>query len=501
MFKTIFSFEFKRWIKNWQFYLYAAIFFFLGLLLMGSSLGYFDALTVTTTSLTKMNSPLMISVMIEGVNQLLYFLFPTIIGAAIYRDYKYNMHQIFYSYPFTKTNYLLGKFLSAFLITFIISLLIGLGMFVATLLPFANPDLLGPNVFWNYAQAYLINVIPNMLLIGVIVFAITTLTRSIYVGFAAVIAIIIILGVVSSLTGNMENEILGILLDPTGMAALEYYTKYWTIDEFNTSNLPVEKWYLVNRAIWLGIAFIFAGVLYRLFRFSEQGLTWRFGKRKKSERITKANLVGLHRIVLPKVSYDFSLKSRWNNVWNFMRLDFKALVSNRVFLILVGIGIISMILIGAFANIMFGAKTLPVTSDMVSMLQGAFHIFIIANTFLGAGLLIHRGQISKMDGLVDATPTPNWVFFASKFFALILMQVVLLGVVILGGVLIQSYAGYYQFELGLYLKNLIGISLIQYVIWAGLAMAVQTLFKNYIVGFFVLILFFLFGDRYSALGV
>jgi len=114
MFKTIFSFEFKRWIKNWQFYLYAAIFFFLGLLLMGSSLGYFDALTVTTTSLTKMNSPLMISIMIEGVNQLLYFLFPTIIGAAIYRDYKYNMHQIFYSYPFTKTNYLLGKFLCIF---------------------------------------------------------------------------------------------------------------------------------------------------------------------------------------------------------------------------------------------------------------------------------------------------------------------------------------------------------------------------------------------------
>src|SRR5699024_8880246 len=111
--------------------------------------------------------------------------------------------------------------------------------------------------------------------------------------------------------------------------------KYWTIDEFNTSNLPVEKWYLVNRAIWLGVAFIFAGVLYSLFKFSEQGLTWRFGKKKKPERLTKSNLVGLHRIVLPKVTYDFSFKSRWNNVLNFTRLNFKALVKNRVFLILV----------------------------------------------------------------------------------------------------------------------------------------------------------------------
>lgn len=501
MFKTIFSFEFKRWIKNWQFYLYAGIFFFLGLLLMGSSLGYFDNFTVTSTSLTKMNSPLMISMLIEGANRLLYFLFPTIIGAAIYRDYKYNMHQIFYSYPFTKTNYLLGKFLSAFLITLIIALFIGLGVFVATLLPWANPDLLGPNTFWNYAQAFLINVIPNMLLIGIIVFAITTLTRSVYVGFASVIAIVIILGVVSSLTANMDNEILGMLLDPSGMEALGYYTKYWTIDELNTNNLPIEKWYLINRAIWLGVALIFAGVLYRFFKFSEQGMTWRFGKKKKGERMTKSNLVGLHRIVLPKVTYDFSLKTQWNNVMNFTSLNFKALVRNRVFLILVVIGIISMVLIGAFGNMMFGTKTLPVTKNMLWMLEDSFQLFMIANTFLGAGLLIHRGQISKMDGLVDSTATPNWVFFVSKFFALILMQIVLLGVIVLGGVLIQSYAGYYQFEIGLYLKSLIGISLVYYVIWAGLAMAVQTLFKNYIVGFFVLILFFLFGNRYGALGV
>lgn len=501
MFKTIFSFEFKRWIKGWQFYLYASIFFFLGLLLMGSGLGFFDAVTVTTTSSKLINTPLVISQLIEGANNLLYFLFPTIIGASIYRDYKYNAHQILYSYPFTKTNYLLGKFLSAFSITFIISLFIGLGVFVATLMPMANPELLGPNLFWNYAQAYLLNVIPNMLLIGIIVFAVTTLSRSVYVGFISVIAVLVILGVVNSIASDMDNEIVAMLIDPSGMQALQYYTKYWTVAEFNTNNLPIEKWYLINRAIWLGVALVFAAILFALFNFSEQPLSLKFWGKKEGERATKSNLVGLHQILLPKVKYNYSLKTNWSNVLNFTRLSFNFLIKNRAFLILVGIGVISMISIGIFSNTLMGTKTLPVTRNMLSILSGSFMIFIITNTFLGAGLLIHRGRNTNMNELVDVTPTPNWVFFISNFFALILMQILLLVVIIVSGVFIQSYFGYYQFEIGLYLKSLLGITLISYIIWAGLAMAVQTLFKNYIVGFFILILFFLFGGMYSRLGV
>src|SRR5690625_1585992 len=263
MFKTIFSFEFKSWLKSWQFYLYSGIFFFLGLLFMGSSLGFFDAVTVTTTSLNKMNSPLMINLLIEGYNSMVYFLFFTIFCASNYKDYKHNMHHIFYSYPFTKTNYLLGKFLSSFLITLIVSFFIGFGIFVATLLPWANPELLGPSHYWNYAQAYLINILANMLLIGMIVFVLTTLARNVYVGFVSVIAIVVILGVVSNIASDMENEILAILIDPSGMEGLSYYTKYWTIDEYNTADLPIGKWFLINRLIWFGVTLGFAAFLDR----------------------------------------------------------------------------------------------------------------------------------------------------------------------------------------------------------------------------------------------
>lgn len=501
MFFSIFSFELKRWFKSWQLYLYILLFFGLGVFLMGSSIGFFDSVAVTSTSLTQMNSPLMISALLEGLNRLLYFLFPTIIGAAIYKDYKYRIYQIFYSYPFTKSSYLLGKFLSAFLVCLIISIFAGIGIYIATLLPWANPELIGPNHFWNYAQSYLINILPNMFLIGSIVFVITTLSRSVYVGFASVIGLTILMGVVNNLAADLDNEILAALIDPSGMQALEYYTQYWTIDEFNTSNLPVGKWYLINRLIWVVVALILIGIMAITFQFSEQGISLNFFRKKKSQRLVKPNFIGLYQITLPKITYGFTNKNHWNNILSFMRLDYKYIVRNKVFIILCVIGLLSLALIGALANQMYGTPTLPVTRNIVGMVNGVFEIFIIANTFLGAGLLIHRGKTSNMDGLIDVTPTPNWVFFTSKFFAVILMQLTLLLTMIIGGVLIQSYYGYFKFEFGLYFKNILGQQLFYYLIWAGLAMLVQTLFRNYIVGFFVLILFYLFGDKYSALGV
>lgn len=501
MFATIFSFEFKRWLKTWQFYLYAFIFFGLGLFLMGASIGFFDEVSVTTTSLNWMNSPLMISILIEGTTRFLYFFFPTIIGAGIYRDFKYKAHHIFFSYPFTKTSYLMGKFWSAFCITLLISAFIGLGMFVATLLPWANQELLGPSLFWNYAQAYVFNIIPNMLLIGAIIFVITTLARSVYAGFAAVIAISIILGMVNSISGDLDNKVLAALIDPSGIEALQYYTKYWTINEANTQNLPIGKYFILNRAIWTGVALLFLLSLARLFQFSQQPVSFAFWKKPKGKRLVKNNFGGLFRIRLSKVNYDFSLKTQWANVWNFMKLDFKYIFKNKVILILLAIGLLNMISIASFGNSMYGTKTFPITANMLRYQLPTFEIFILAITFLGAGLLVHRGQISNMGALVDSTATPNWVFFIAKYLALTFIQIALLMVVVIGGVLIQSFYGYYDFELGLYLRSIFGITLFSYLIWTGLALAVQTIFKNYIIGFFALILFYFFGDKYGSFGV
>lgn len=466
---------------------------------MMSALGVFDSVKASTTSANYINTPIVINTIVEQINKLLYFLFPSIIGASIYRDYKYNVHHLLYSYSFTKTSYLLGKFLSAFLITFIISVCIGLGLYLATLIPLANPQSVGPNIFWNYAQVYLLNILPNMLFIGVIVFVVTTLSRSVYIGFVTVIILTVLQGILGSLTGNMDNKVLAALLDPSGSQAIKYYTQYWTIDDYNNMNLPIEKWFILNRTIWLGVTGIFLLFLGKWFSFSQSPIS--FGKKAKSERVVKNNFVGLTRIVLPKVNYDFSLKSQLQNIVSFTKFDFKYIVKNKVFLILVGLGILMMVLVSTTGSMVYGTSVYPVTRIMLELPGATFQFFAILITFLAAGQLVHRAAISKMDHLIDASPVSNGVLFASKTLALILVQLVLWLVIIFSGIAIQSYHGFYDFEIGLYLKALLGINWIWYIIWAGLAIAVQTFFKNYLIAFFVLLVFFLFGDQISNFGI
>ncbi|MFA5574725.1 MAG: M1 family aminopeptidase [Brumimicrobium sp.] len=499
MFRSIFLFEIKYWLKSWAFYIYIALFFLISMLLMMSSLGVFDNVKATTSTMTYMNAPITLNMFVESMNQLLYFLFPAIIGSGIYRDYKYNVHNILYSYPFTKSSYLLGKFLSGFVIVFMISIFIGLGLFLATLVPFANPQLIGPNTLWNYAQVYLINIIPNMLFMGMIVFVITTLTRSVYIGFIAVVIMMIIQGVMGSLATNADNEILAILIDPTGLEAINYYTKYWTFVEYNTNDLPLEKWFLINRGIWLGVTFLMLLLVSKLFTFSHAPIS--FGRKAKGERLVKENFVGLSQFTLPKVTYNFDLQAHLKNMWSFMKIDLRFMTKNVVFLILIGVGLLLMILMSSQGALIYGTNVKPVTRIMLEVPSSIMQFFIVIITFLGAGQIVHRGEISKMGGLIDSTAVPNWVLFTSKFFALIIIQAILLMVVAIAGITIQAFQGFYQFEIGLYLKSLLGISWVWYIIWGGLALAVQTFFKNYLLGFFLLIVFFFFGDQISNFGV
>lgn len=499
MFSTIFFFELKRWVTSWVYYVYLSLFFMITFFTMASILGIFDFASVTTTSQFVANSPDALNGLVGGMNNLLYFLYPSLIGVGIYRDYRYDVHQILYSFSITKQGYLMAKFLSGFVAAFIITIFIGIAIYLTTLLPWSNQDLLGQNHLWSYLQVYLLNIIPNMLFIGVIVFTITTFSRSIYVGFVAVVVIIILQAIVSGLASDIDNKVLVAILDPSGEQALSYYTRYWTIYEANNNNLPFEKWVIVNRAIWLGVTILFWFAISRFFKFSQQPLS--FGRRKKGEVLSEDKPVGLVQMELKRADFSFSLKSNWNNVFSFIGIDYKFLVRNKAFLVMAGLGVLMMVLISTTVTKMFGTNIYPVTRVILNLPGGSFQLFIMLITFLGAGLLVHRGEVTRMNQLIDTTPVPDWVLFISKFVTLILVQATLLMIIMVSGILIQSFNGYFHFEIGLYLKILLGIRWVEFIIWAGLAIAVQTFFKNYIVAFFLLLVFFLFRNTISKLGI
>ncbi|WP_053977736.1 ABC transporter permease/M1 family aminopeptidase [Mangrovimonas xylaniphaga] len=499
MFFTIFTHELRYWLKKPATYIYAAIFFVLAFFMASASAGIFDSVTVTTGSSRIVNSPIGIFNLYNALTIFIFFLFPSIIGISIYRDYKSEMHTILYSYPFSKANYLFAKFFSAIVVVTGIVFVIGIGMFIGFRFPGTNSELVAPFDLQSYLYTYLVYILPNVLLFGAIVFAVVTFTRNIAAGFITIVLLIFIQGLMEGLLSDSDNRALAAMLDPYGASAADYYVRYWTVAEQNEWHLPFKGLIIYNRLLWLGIASLIFGLVYKFFSFSQNAVSFSFRK-DKGERSVKRNFGGITKINLPKVSFDYSFLQNLKTMWKLSNMEFLYIVKSWPFISILIVGLIIVLISLSEIGNLFGTPTLPVTWKMLNG-GSAFVIAINICTFLYAGLLVHRGNITRMEDLIDVTPIPNWTLFLSKFIALLKMQLVMLAIIMASGMLFQIYNGYYNFEIGHYVYELFVLSFISYAIWAFLSMFVQTLMRNPYLGLFVLIVLAIGMPLLSLAGV
>jgi len=499
MFLNIFFNEIKYWFNRPAFYIYTIIFFLLSMFISAAAAGIFDFITLTTGSSKIVNSPLGIAGLFAAPASLLIFFYPSIIGSTISRDYESEIHTILYSYPFSKINYLSAKFLSGFFIVNIIILVIFLGTPLGLILPGTNQDIVNPFDLKSYLDVYFIVILPNLFLYSSIIFGVVTFTRNVYVGFVSVILIVIIEGLLQGLSSNPDNRFFAAILDPSANSAVAYYTRYWTVSEQNELYLPLGELLIYNRLIITSLGALILLSIYKVFSFSQNAFTFSFSK-KDSKRMIKNNFGGIIKVNLPKLSLDFSFKNDLNKLWDLSNIDFLFIVKSWPFIIIVIISLlINLVGLSELGNV-FGTPTYPRTWKMLQA-GATFTLFINICTFLYAGNLLHRSRVSNVNQLIDTTPTPNWILLGSKFLALIKMQLILVSLVMISGILFQIYNGYYDFEFGHYLFELIGLSMISYVIWALLALLIQTLITDRYVGLFIMILLFIGIPLLGAAGV
>ena len=463
--------------------------------------GVFAAKTSTDEVVRIANSPIGILTIINKFLIFILFLLPTIFGRTLARDFHQNAHALLYSFPIKKSHFLGAKFSIAFLFALFIVGFCGIGIFLGARFPGHDPNLVTEFNLITYGFIYGIYLIPNILLFGVIIFAIVLFTRNIYAGFISVLLLYFFQMGISSILGNGANDFLAALLDPFGQFATNYYTKNWTITERNQLRLPFGELVIYNRLIWLSVTAILGTWLYRSFQFQQHSLSFKTfnpsiltrhfppleGVRGRKEHLqTKSLFRHVLKFNLPKVNFDYSLKEQLKTVWQLSIFDLKYILTGGLFfsVLIAGIGVI--IFKQAELNPNYGAATLPMTWKMLGFPMHYASITIIILTFLYAGLLVHRSKVSNIFGLVDSTPVPSWVLLSSKFLALLKMQALLLFLVFIGGVLVQIANGFYDFEIGHYLFELFGLQWFTFIIWALVAIFIQTLFSNAYLGFFLL---------------
>ena len=498
MFLAIYNYEIAYWLKRPATCIYAFVAIVAGIIVMAANAIGFDYSTFQTFRIA--NAPYALYQQSVLFFKLLLFIIPAVIGGAFYRDFESKVFHILYSFPINKSVYLCSKFLSAFTIVLSVTALFMLGCWLGTQLPNAKPYLLHSFQLSSYTNLFFIYLIPNVLFFSLVSFAVVLFTRNIYTCFIVTVVIIILREILlRATTGYNAITVYG-LFDPLCETTVHAFTSSWTIEEQNFKSPVLNKFVGYNRLLWVSIAVLILIFTFCCFSFNQYKIIAGFKKAKQCDNAHAAPVISA-RVYLSDFDVAHTLIQKLKQLWFITHTEYMSIVRTGAFASILLAGTLFIYVLLSQMNAPYGNKVLPATWVMLAFPVLFFSLLINFITFLYAGILVKRGVTYGMFYLVDVTYVSNRMLLLSKILALVKLQVTMLSVVCIVGVAVQLSSHFYNIEWWHYFFDLIGIHLIEYVIWACLAIFIQTIFGNIWIGLLILILLFFGGDVVQKLGI
>ena len=496
---TIAGFEFRSRLKLLSTWVYFVVFFALAMLWMAAAGGLFkDASISFGSGKVFVNSPFGLAQTMSVLGIFGTTVMAAIMGRAVQQDFEYRTQTFFFTAPIHKGQYLGGRFIGALGVVLVVFTSIALGAFCATLLPGMDVERLGPNRWAAYLSPLALVLLPNALLIGGLFFSLAATTRKmlpVYVG-----SVLVLIGWLLSrqLVSDLDNKVLASLVDPFGSRAMNIVTEYWTIAERNARLIPLEGVLLWNRLLWVAASLAVCGLCAWRFSFTAAAQE-RVSKKavRAADAPETVTATAAASPITARVDTTHPLRLLPHLAW----LNLRETVKNIYFGVLVLAGVLFMIFASTTAGSQFGTNTWPVTFQMTGLVSGGFAAFmLIIITFYG-GELVWRERETRLDQIVDATPTPTWLPFVAKLLALMAVPVLLQALLMLCGMGLQAAKGYYRFEPWVYVQDLFGIDLVGYWMLCALAIAVHSIVNHKYVGHFVMIVYYVLLLFASQLGL
>ncbi len=502
MFASIFSFEVRRLVRSISTYIYFLILFLVGFLIALIAGGAFkEANMQFGGEKVFANAPTIVDALFSGIDNFVgLIIIVAVIGNAVLKDFSSNTYTMIFTTPVSKFHYLFGRFSASLFICLFILTAPAFGMMLGYATPWVNPDRVTTLNMASYAYTYLQTIIPNTIITGTIFFAVSLIARDIFVIWLSLIVFFVARGVSNSITSTLDNQTLAALTDPMGNLAKRALSKYWSAYEDNHLYYKLRGLFLANRLIWMGLSCIVWTIGYSFFSFTSSPRRLAFRKPKLADN-TKLTFVPsfIRSSELPAVTRSFTNSANLKNLWGLSVNECVALWRNTYFRIIMLFGMVLLFLSATQLGKIYETTVFPVTYVIIEQLGGTFLLFMIIVTIMFSGELVWKSRDFKMSNIVDALPVPNWVFYVSKIAGLIFMQVLLLAVIMLCGVVVQLFKGYTHIELLLYVKYLLGFRLIDLIMLAVLAVFVQTLVSNKYVGYFIIVLFYIWNTTFASI--
>ncbi|MGA2903790.1 MAG: M1 family aminopeptidase [Candidatus Korobacteraceae bacterium] len=485
MLVNIVLFDLQQRLRRISTWVYFLVLFALGCLFTLMSGGAFAEASVDfgTGGKVLINSPYALNSVITFICFFCLVITAAIAGQATYQDIDSNCTDFFYTAPITKLDYLGGRFLAAFALQVFIFSGVGLGAWLGTLMPWIDKTRLGPQMLAAYLQPYFINVLPNLLFLTAIFFALAALSRKMLPVYVASVLVLIGYFTVTQNSASLATSVSFALLDPLGSAAIDHITRYWTSFQRNTQLIPLQGILLANRILWIGVGAAFAALAYLKVSFAYAADT---GKRRKA---LEENHVIRPADSLPIAHPRFSTAASLRHLRSLTGIQFRETTKNVFFLVLMLAGFLLAIALAAGLGDPLSSRTWPVTYQMLEMAGTGFSIFALAIIIFSSGELVWRERDAQLNQVMDALPLQRWVLFCSKLFALMLVQVLVALLILAAGLVVQIAQGYYHFELALYFRELFLNRLVGLWVLCVLAIFVQTLINNKYLGHFVMVLY------------
>jgi ABC-2 type transport system permease protein len=500
----ILRFELRYYFRRISTYIYFGVFLALAFFMINAIGGAWASVNMAvggSSGTVHVNSPYVLTAVSGVVGLFSVLVTAALLGNAVHRDFETGMHPLFFTTPVSKRAYLSGRFSAAFIVNAFILLSIPLGLAVGSVMPYLDRHRFGPAQPLAFVHPYFALMLPNLVFTGGVFFALAAMTRQMmpnYMGGAIMLVGYMLAG---NLSRDLENERIAALLDPFGLNAYQFITKYWTPAERNATLVGLQGDFLYNRLLWVGVGLAILAVAYSRFRFSHAPERRRWRKRPAESTASVAPSSAGQRLQIPRAERSFSLGAQLQQFLSVARRSFWSIVANRYFFAIVGAGLLFLIFSANQVGKMYGTTTFPVTYEVLEVLGGTFALFMLIVITFYAGDLVWRERDMRINQVQDAMPMPNWVPFAGKFTALVMMVLVLQFVILLAGVVTQAVEGYTKFELGLYATSLFGLQLVDYTLLIALVMLVQVLVNHKYMGHLIVVLYFVLGEFMPQLGL
>jgi len=222
-------FELRYQLKNPVFWVAFVLFF---LLCFGTTAS--ENVSFGTPGAVHENAPFAIAFASVVLSVFYMFVITAFVANAIIRDDATGFAPIVRSTPVKNRDLVLGRFIGGVIIAWLGFLAVPLGLWIGSLMPWVDPETIGPQVFSFYAWPFLIFAIPNILLTCAVLFALATMLRSMMAAYIGAIVIFMGYNITGGVIGRrIEYRDAFATWDPYGNGAFREATRYWTQSEMN----------------------------------------------------------------------------------------------------------------------------------------------------------------------------------------------------------------------------------------------------------------------------